>query len=431
MDRRSFLIGTAALSSQLLIGCSDNKTRLTIELLKDSLPAQVVDEFRRSLKPNKEINIALFEQFKDVFNKLETWQKPSQQNNGLFGWVRRLPFVKSDDKISPDLLSLGDYWLQGAIEKKLIQPVDISKVKQWSALPNQYKELVTRDDKGLLNSQGKIWGAPYRWGNTVIVYRRDKFEEKKWNPMQDWADLWRPELCNRISLLNHPREVIGLALKNLNKEEFNQLNKKKLSQEKLSQEELKRFDKLNKSYNETDLDSVVKQLEPELIKLNKQVKFYDSTQYIEPLLLGDTLVAVGWSQDILPTIARYPNLAVVVPQSGTAQSVDVWVSPFGRRVPQELLIEWINFLWQPKIARQIAVRTKTHSPIPVKIEPSEIQRPLRDSLIVSQDILDRSEFLLPLPDEVEKQYIDLFEKIKKSEISPAQTCEEGRKRNLF
>lgn len=402
MDRRSFLIGTTALSSQLLIGCSDNKTRLTIELLKDSLPAQVVDEFRRSLKPNKEINIALFEQFKDVFKKLETWQKPGQQNNGLFGWVRRLPFVKSDEKVSTDLVSLGDYWLSGAIERKLIQPIDISKVKQWSALPNQYKQLVTRDDKGLLNSQGKIWGAPYRWGNTVIVYRRDKFEEKKWKPMQDWADLWRPELCNRISLLNHPREVIGLALKNL-----------------------------NKSYNETDLNSVIKQLEPELIKLNKQVKFYDSTQYIEPLLLGDTLVAVGWSQDILPTIARYPNLAVVVPQSGTAQSVDVWVSPFGRRVPQELLIEWINFLWQPKIARQIAVRTKTHSPIPVKIEPSEIQEPLRNSLIVSQDILDRSEFLLPLPDEVEKQYIDLFEKIKKSQISPDQTCGEGRKRNLF
>ncbi|BAZ13611.1 family 1 extracellular solute-binding protein [Calothrix sp. NIES-4071] len=382
MNRRSFLIGTGALSSQLLIGCSDNKTRLTIELLRDSLPAQVVDQFRRSLKSNTEINIALFEQFEDVFKKLEAWQKPSQENNGLFGWVRRLPFGSDKEKIPTDLLSLGDYWLRGAIEKKLIQPIDVSKVQQWSALPKRWKELVTRNDKGFLDPQGKIWGAPYRWGNTVIIYRRDKFKENKWAPMQDWADLWRPELRNRISLLNHPREVIGLVLK-----------------------------KLDKSYNETNLASIT-ELEPELKKLNQQVKFYGSTQYIEPLLLSDTLVAVGWLQDILPAIARYPDLAVIVPQSGTAQSADVWVSPSGRPLKQELLTEWINFLWQEKTARQIAIRTKTHSPIPVKIERAEIQGPLRNSLLVSQNILDKSDFILPLPVEVENEYISLFEKMK-------------------
>lgn len=386
MDRRSFLIGTSLVTSQLLIGCSDNKTRLTIELLKDSLPIQVIDEFRRSLKSNTEINIALVEQFQDVFKKLETWQKPVQPKNDLFGWVRRLPFGKSDNdnKISTDLISLGDYWLRNAIEKKLIQPIDVSKIKQWSVLPNIYKELVTRNDTGLVDIQGKIWGAPYRWGNTVIVYRRDKFDEKKWAHPKDWADLWRPELRNSISVLNHPREVIGLVLK-----------------------------KLNKSYNETNLNSIA-ELEPELKKLNQQVKLYSSNQYIEPLLIGDTLAAVGWSQDILPAIANYRDLAVIVPQSGTAQSADVWVSPSGRQSQQELLTQWIDFLLQPKVARQIAKRTQAHSPVPIKIESSEIAEPLRNSLIISQNILNKSEFILPLLPEVEKQYIDLFEKIKKT-----------------
>lgn len=31
--------------------------------------------------------------------------------------------------------------------------------------------------------------------------------------MQDWADLWRPELAGRISMVNSPREVIGAVLK--------------------------------------------------------------------------------------------------------------------------------------------------------------------------------------------------------------------------
>lgn len=387
MDRRSFLIGTSAISSQLLIGCSDNKTRLTVELLKNSLPAQVVDEFRRTLKSNTDINIALVEQFKDVLNQLENWQKPTQPKQDLFGWFRRLPFVNSgnDNKISTDLLTLGDYWLRVAIEKKLIQPIDVSKVQQWSVLPSKYKELVTRNDKGLVDAQGKIWGAPYRWGNTVIVYRRDKFEEKKWAPIIDWADLWRPELRDRISLLNHPREVIGLVLKKLNK---------------------------SYSYNETNLKSVT-ELESELKKLNQQVKFYGSTQYIEPLLIGDTLAAVGWSQDILPALANYRDLAVIVPQSGTAQSVDLWVSPSGRQSQQELLTQWINFLWQPKIARQITTRTQSHSPIPIKIATSEIPEQLRSSLIISQNILDKSDFIFPLPVEVEQEYNNLFETMKK------------------
>ncbi|MBF2067931.1 MAG: extracellular solute-binding protein [Calothrix sp. C42_A2020_038] len=387
MDRRSFVISTGVLTSQLLVGCSgNNKVKFNVELLKNSLPAEVVGQFRRTLKPNTEISVTLFEQFQDIFQKLENWQKkPSHQdknNYNLFEWLRRRPFGKAEHE-STDLLTLSDFWLREAIEKKLIQPIDMSLVQQWSALPKQWQELVTRNDKGFVDPQGKIWGAPYRWGNTVIVYHRDRFKRNRWAPPQDWADLWREELRDRISLLNHPREVIGLVLK-----------------------------KLNKSYNTTDLNSVP-ELESELQKLNQQVKFYGSTKYIEPLLLGDTLLAVGWSQDILPAIARYPYLVAVVPQSGTTQSADVWVSPTGRH-QHELLKQWVNFLWQPNIARQIALLTRSHSPIATQINPSDIQEPLRNLLLINPDILKRSEFLLPLPLEVEQQYVNLFERIKNS-----------------
>lgn len=32
---------------------------------------------------------------------------------------------------------------------------------------------------------------------------------------QDWADLWRPELAGRISMVDSPREVIGAVLKHM------------------------------------------------------------------------------------------------------------------------------------------------------------------------------------------------------------------------
>lgn len=31
--------------------------------------------------------------------------------------------------------------------------------------------------------------------------------------MQDWSDLWRPELTGKISMVDSPREIIGAVLK--------------------------------------------------------------------------------------------------------------------------------------------------------------------------------------------------------------------------
>jgi spermidine/putrescine-binding protein len=31
--------------------------------------------------------------------------------------------------------------------------------------------------------------------------------------LQDWADLWRPELEGKISMVDSPREVVGAVLK--------------------------------------------------------------------------------------------------------------------------------------------------------------------------------------------------------------------------
>lgn len=33
--------------------------------------------------------------------------------------------------------------------------------------------------------------------------------------MQDWEDLWRPELAGKIAMVDSPREVVGAVLKRL------------------------------------------------------------------------------------------------------------------------------------------------------------------------------------------------------------------------
>ena len=412
MDRRSFLIATGTLAlSQLLAGCGGNKNRaLTVKLLKDSLPNQVMNQFQRSLQKNTELtelNISVAAKLLDIFKELETWQNKTDTDKlDWREWLKRkILFWRSHPKT--DLVTLGDFWLKQAIEKKLIQPLDVAKLPEWSALPEEWKKLVTRDKQGSLDPNGQVWAAPYRWGSTIIVYRQDKFKENQikyknqnWTPPQDWSDLWRKELEDSISLLDHPREVIGLVLK-----------------------------KLGKSYNETNssyLDS--DGLKLELKKLHKQVKFYDSDKYLEPLLLGDTLVAVGWSHEILPAILQYPTLAAVTPQSGTSMWADMWVNPSGSQSKQELLNKWISFFWKPEIARQIAIKTQTNSPIPKKISKisaSDIQEPLRKVLL---DDSNKSEFLFPLSPDVEKLYQELFDKMKNART---EKCSENSTNNCL
>ncbi|ARV62598.1 polyamine ABC transporter substrate-binding protein [Nostocales cyanobacterium HT-58-2] len=380
MERRSFLLGTGSLAlSQMLVGCADNKQlTLNVQLLKGSIPAQVVNQFSKSLQQKVQLKFAPAERLQDLFQKLQTWQKKPNTTDQE-AWRRALPFAQSQRVTKADLVTLGDYWISSAIEKKLIQPLEVATIKQWSALPKRWQELVTRNDKGQVDPKGNVWAVPYRWGSTVIIYRRDKFQELGWTP-KDWSDLWRNELQGRISLLNQPREVIGLVLK-----------------------------KLGKSYNTENLDTVPN-LEKELRLLNQQVKFYDSTRYLEPLIIGDTWLAVGWSSDVASVIGRYPQLAIAIPQSGTALWADVWVNPQGQD-KQPLLYQWMDFCLSPSIAKEISLITKANSPIPTKIAASDVQKPLRSLLLENPEVFDKSEFLLPLSPLVAAQYDSLFAKI--------------------
>ena len=102
-----------------------------------------------------------------------------------------------------------------AIQEKLIQPIEVQKLTNWGKLESRWRELPQRDDRGNISSTGQIWGVPYRWGTTVIIYRRDRLAAANIPIPTDWQDLWNPQLKQRISVLDRSREVIGLTLKKL------------------------------------------------------------------------------------------------------------------------------------------------------------------------------------------------------------------------
>lgn len=386
MKRRSFLLGAGTVAlAQMVAGCRGSQGRtLQVRILKDSIPAQLLNEFRRSLKQQATVKIAPEVQLKGLFENLQTWQEKAKDKNTNSGF--RVPFIQPKPLEMADLVTLGDYWLAPAIEQKLIQPLPIDTLSGWQQLPQQWQALVRRNNEGKLDSSGQVWGAPYRWGSTVIAYRKDKFDALGWTPT-DWADLWREELRDRISILDNYREAIGLTLK-----------------------------RLGSSYNTQQLDTVPN-LKETLLKLHQQVKLYSSNNYLQPLVLGDTWLAVGWSSDVLPLIKRDPQIAAVIPQSGTALWTDVWVQPTpatDRSNSSSLAAQWIDFCWQPNPANAISLFTDAASPTLINRDSANIPEGIGDNplLLPPAQIIEKSEFLSPLPEASEKQYRSLWQEVR-------------------
>ena len=387
MKRRSLLLGAATLTlSQLAAGCG-SKPILKIRSLKNAIPAQLVSKFSRDVQASPLLQVTQEGQLKELFALLQEWKQVPESKN------------------QADLVMLGDYWLTLAIRQKLIQPIEPALFANWEKLPERWEKLVRRNDDGQLDPKGKIWGAPYRWGSTVIAYRTDKFKALGWTPT-DWKDLWRSELRDRISLPDNTREVIGLTLK-----------------------------KLGKSYNTQQLDQVPN-LKKELASLHQQVKLYSSDAYLQPLILGDTWLAVGSSGDLLPLLQTQKDIALVIPVSGTALWTDLWVQPasgkpvplkkngmdfwrnfdFWKPVPldKKWIDLWMDFCLQPQIAPQLSLLNKASSPIIFGMKPEDLPEAVRTNSVLLPDakILAASDFLLPFGDAGIAQYRSLWQEIR-------------------
>ena len=216
INRRRFLVGSSGtiLLSSLLSACNSRSSDLQIALLQGSLPIQLISNLSQQANQLGNVKLKSKSNLDELYNLLLTEQgkqSPITKNKLSFSLPK---FSRESAPRKNDLVTLGNYWLTSAIEEELIEPLMLNKLNNWQKLSPSFQQLVTRNNQGHLNTNGQIWGAPYRWGCTMIAYRNDKFKALGWQPT-DWHDLWNEELKHRFSLLNQPREVIGLTLKKL------------------------------------------------------------------------------------------------------------------------------------------------------------------------------------------------------------------------
>ncbi|KAH9687618.1 spermidine/putrescine-binding periplasmic protein [Citrus sinensis] len=370
---------------------------LRVVSLQNSVPQSWVKEFMRSQGKRLKFQMNLCASIDGIVNNLSV----------PFNKVK----AKSASYMGADLVSVGDSWLSFAIKKRLIEPIAGAEDQDWfKCLSHKWQVYLCRNDAGEIDPRGKIWAAPYRWGTMVIAYKKSKFRKHNLAPIEDWKDLWRPELAGRISMVNSPREVIGSVLKYM-----------------------------GASYNSNNIDLQVAggkiSVQQNLALLANQVRLFDSTHYLKAFGIGDVWVAVGWSSDVLPAVKRMSNVAVVVPKSGASLWADLWAIPAASRLetkqiggrvrgPSPLIHQWIEFCLQT--ARALPFKQEViPGASPSALESTLVKLPeellkgkpsLDTNLIVGvppAEILARCEFLEPLSEATLSDYEWLVANLQK------------------
>ncbi|WLT37935.1 extracellular solute-binding protein [Synechocystis sp. B12] len=376
-SRRHFLQSAAAVGLATgLGGCWPGQgSSKEVQFLNRSLPPQLINQFQRQFPQAKELNFKAIANLQSLFDNLQTWHNAqnTDTSKGLWGSGSR-----ANQTPKAQLVTGGDLWLERVIKEKLIQPFVPDQLSQWSSLPPRWQLLGQRNDQGLPDQSGKIWAVPYRWGPTMIIYRQQPFADLGWQPT-DWSDLWRPELRQRIALVDDPREAIGLTLK-----------------------------KLGYSYNVTN-PKAVNALPSALQELATQVKFYNSKYYLQALLNKDVWLAVGWSNQIIPLLRNQSELRAVIPSSGTSLWADLWTMPADAE-GAEITYEWLNFSAQPSSLEQMATFSNALAVPYQNLEVSALStNPL---LAFSPELLERCEFLAPLDIATVNQYKQLWQTMR-------------------
>jgi spermidine/putrescine-binding protein len=207
-----------------------------------------------------------------------------------------LPQVESGGN-DYDVIVPSDYTVTIMSEEGLIIPLNKGVLTNLGNIDPEFT--------GLPFDPDGTYSVPYQWGTTGLGYAYEAVPED-WEP--SWEAVFDPsfgDIAGSISLLNDPREVMGAALKYLG-----------YSLNTTSDEELDAATELLKSVKD-------------------RIKLFDSDQFEDLLVSGETRVAHGFSGDFF---AAYDE--------ASDDDYDAY-EDFGYGIPKEGAVAWVDTMAVP------------------------------------------------------------------------------------
>ncbi len=276
-----------------------------------------------------------------------------------------------------DVICPSDYMISQLIEEDMLQPLDYSKIPNFEKIDDRFKNL-SYDPENL-------YTVPYTWGTLGIIYNTTMVD----GPITSWSAMFDEANAGNVLLINNSRDAFGMALYYL-----------------------------GYSVNTTDEAQIREAYQLIADAASKGV--YQGKVMDEVFLKmegGNAAVATYYAGDYLTMLESNPDLAYVVPEEGSNWFVDAMCILKDAQNVEEAH-EWINFLastesnlrnmdyiWYASpnaeaLEQYPAYYEETYG------EPLDME--LYEIMAAPQEVLDRCEAYLVLPEETRTLYNDLW-----------------------
>jgi spermidine/putrescine transport system substrate-binding protein len=160
-------------------------------------------------------------------------------------------------------------------------------------------------------------------GTTGFAYNVEAVKSIIGEEPLDWRYLWDNKEKLRITLVNDPREVLGMALHIL-----------------------------GYSYNTKEVSKIEKAFQ-KLQELTPAIANFTTDAWRDPLASGDLMICMAFSGDAISMARQDPNIKYVLPNNGTSIWTDTMAIPRGAS-NIEGAHAWINYVMRPEVAAKIS-----------------------------------------------------------------------------
>ena len=226
--------------------------------------------------------------------------------------IDREIIVMTDNSRYPGLL----------IEEDWVLALDREKIPNFTNLIDVQKRPPFDPDR--------TYSMPWQSGMTGIAYN-EKLTSKPITSMEQI--LTDPALKGKVTLLNEMADTVGLVM---------QLNGDDPAE-----------------VTDDSFDAAISPIQEAVD--NGQIRQFTGNDYSGPLAKGDLIACVAWSGDLVQLQADNPSLKWNVPDDGGMIWTDNMLIPLGGDV--EKASTFMNFVYDPKIAAQIAAYVNYVTPV--------------------------------------------------------------------
>jgi putrescine transport system substrate-binding protein len=228
-----------------------------------------------------------------------------------------------------DIVVPSASFLERQIRAGVFQKLDKSKIPNLKNVDSSIAERVARHDPGNDHS------VNYFWGTSGVGYNVEAIRERMPDaPLDSWAMFYDPAVVSKfrdcgVAILDAPSEVVGTVLLWLGKDP--------------------------NSESEEDL----KAAEDVLMKIRPNIRYVNSSKYIEDLANGEICLALGWVGDVFQARDRAVEAGkpftvdYKIPREGAIMFFDQLAIPADAAHPLNAHL-FIDYLLRPEIAAKNA-----------------------------------------------------------------------------